>query len=460
MTLLPRTLSLRLALMFALVSVLLSGAIGFYLYQSLQREVAWRDDQALLGRVQRMQALIHDSQSIEALRARPQLYENMLGNRDNVLWIVDAAGQLLIDVNPLALPLPHLPPASAPQLGDSPSNPALRLAWIDVPGAERGLTLIAGKLVDEREQMLSAYRFKLWLALSVGAIMAFLLGWLVSQRGLHPVRALATRAAAIDARNLHLRLHEFEQVNELSALSQALNQMLGRLENGFLQLSRFSEDLAHEMRTPLSNLMGQTQQALGRSRSAEEYQDLLVSSQEEYERLARMIDSMLFLARTEQPDASITCEPVDLQALVAQLCEYFEGMAQERGIELVNHCAGAVQADPQLLRRALANLMANALRHALPDSPVTISSAIGPPAATLSVHNLGEPIAPQHLPHLFERFYRCDPSRNQPGDSGGLGLAIVRSIMQAHGGQVEVSSGEAGTVFTLLLPADQGVSRL
>ena len=455
MTLLPRTLSLRLALMFALVSVLLSGAIGVYLYQSLQREVAWRDDQALLGRVQRMQALIHDSESIEALRARPQLYENMLGNRDNVLWIVDDGGHLLIDVNPLALPVPALPPAVEPQLGDSPINPGLRLAWIDVPGAERGLTLIAGKLVDEREQMLGAYRFKLWLALSVGAIMAFLLGWLVSQRGLRPVRALATRAAAIDARNLHLRLHEFEQVNELSALSQALNQMLARLENGFLQLSRFSEDLAHEMRTPLSNLMGQTQQALGRGRSAEEYQDLLVSSQEEYERLARMIDSMLFLARTEQPNASIARESVDLQALAAQLCEYFEGMAQERGIELVNQCAGAVQADPHLLRRALANLMANALRHALPDSPVTISSAISPAAATrLSVHNLGEPIAAQHLPHLFERFYRCDPSRNQPGDSGGLGLAIVRSIMQAHGGQVEVSSDEAGTVFTLLLPAD------
>ncbi len=453
MTLLPRTLSLRLALMFALVSVLLSGAIGFYLYQSLQREVAWRDDQALLGRVQRMQALIHDSESIEALRARPQLYENMLGNRDNVLWIVDAAGQLLIDVNPLALPLPQLPPTSAPQLGDSPGNPALRLAWIDVPGAERGLTLIAGKLVDEREQMLSAYRFKLWLALSVGAVMAFLLGWLVSQRGLRAVRALATRAAAIDARNLHLRLHEFEQVNELSALSHALNQMLARLENGFLQLSRFSEDLAHEMRTPLSNLMGQTQQALGRGRSAEEYQDLLVSSQEEYERLARMIDSMLFLARTEQPNASIAREPVDLQALVAQLCEYFEGMAQERGIELINHCVGTVQADPHLLRRALANLLANALRHALPDSPVTISSVISPGAVTrLAVHNLGEPIASQHLPHLFERFYRCDPSRNQPGDSGGLGLAIVHSIMQAHGGQVEVASSKAGTTFTLSLP--------
>lgn len=449
MRLFPRNLSLRLALMFALVSVLLSGAIGLYLYQSLQREVAWRDDQALLGRVQRMQALINDSESVEALQARPQLYENMLGNRDNVLWIVDDAGRLLIDVNPLAMPLPALPPAPAPTLANSPNDPSLRLAWIDVPGTDRRLTLIAGKLTDERAQMLSAYRVKLWMALSVGAVLAFLLGWLVSLHGLRPVRELAARAAAIDVRNLHLRLREHEQVSELSDLSRALNQMLARLESGFAQLSRFSEDLAHEMRTPLSNLMGQTQQALGRDRSVEEYQELLVSSQEEYERLARMIDSMLFLARTEQPNASISREPVDLQALVAQLCEYFEGMGEERGIVLVNRSVGIVHADPQLLRRALANLVANALRYARPDSVVTISSRVDSARCTVSVHNFGEPIAAEHLPFLFERFYRCDPSRNQPGDSGGLGLAIVRSIMQAHGGEVEVSSDQSGTVFTL-----------
>ncbi|MBC3951762.1 heavy metal sensor histidine kinase [Pseudomonas folii] len=453
MTLWPRTLSLRLAFMFSLVSVLLLGAVGFYLYQSLQREITWRDDQALLGRVQRMQALITDSDSIDTLRRRPQLYENMLGNRDNVLWIVDDAGQLLIDVNPLALPVPELPPASSPQLGDSPGDKSLRLAWFDVPSSGRHLTLIAGKLVNEREQMLGAYRMKIWIALLVGAVLAFLLGWMVSQRGLRPVRQLATRAASIDVQHLHLRLQAFKDVNELSTLSHALNQMLARLEDGFAQLTRFSEDLAHEMRTPLSNLMGQTQQTLGRSRSPEVYQELLVSNQEEYERLARMIDSMLFLARTEQPKASINRQQIDLHALVAQLCDYFEGMGEDRGIELINQSQGTLNADPELLRRALANLIANALRYATSNTPVTIGSTLSSGGLEVYVHNIGEPIGAEHLPHLFERFYRCDPSRNQPGDSGGLGLAIVRSIMQAHGGQVSVTSDSTGTVFTLFLPA-------
>lgn len=123
-----------------------------------------------------------------------------------------------------------------------------------------------------------------------------------------------------------------EQVQELQQLGEALNQMLARLEDGFGRLSRFSEDLAHEMRTPLNNLMGQTELALRKTRSTDDYQALLASNLEEYERLARMIDNMLFLARAEHPDAAVQREPIDLHALVAQLCDYFEGMAEERGI--------------------------------------------------------------------------------------------------------------------------------
>jgi two-component system heavy metal sensor histidine kinase CusS len=314
------------------------------------------------------------------------------------------------------------------------------------------LTLIAGKLLGEREQMLGVYRLRLWLAMSVGALLAFAFGWWVSQRGLHPVRLLAKRAAAIDVQHLHLRLDEFSELNELKLLCNALNQMLARLEDGFAQLSRFSEDLAHEMRTPLGNLMGHTQQTLRRSRSIEDYQNLLVSNQEEYERLARMIDSMLFLARTEQPNACVTFEHINLDDLIEQLCEYFEGVAQERDVQLINHAQGQLLGDPGLIRRALANLLANALRYATPNSAVTISSRVLEHRLDITVHNHGEPIAAEHLPRLFERFYRCDPSRNQPDDSGGLGLAIVRSIMQLHGGCITVDSTDAGTSFHLEFP--------
>ena len=452
-----RALSLRLALLFALVSVLLLGALGLYLYQSLQREIAWRDDQALVGRVERMGALIGDSDSIGALRQRPQLYANMLGNQDNLLWVLDSAGRPLIEINPVHLPAPVLAPGAGVQLQDSPGAEPARLAWQHVVHEGQPLTLVAGNLLAVRAQMLAAYRLKLWLALGAGALLAFGLGWLVSQRGLRPVRTLAARAAAIDVQHLHLRVQGTEQVQELQQLGEALNQMLARLEDGFGRLSRFSEDLAHEMRTPLNNLLGHTELALRKTRSSDDYQALLASNLEEFQRLARMIDNMLFLARAEQPDAAAQREAIDLHALVAQLCDYFEGTAEERGIMLVNAAQGTLQAEPQLLRRALANLLANALRYGSADSPVQIGctlveSAQNGQTLEISVHNQGVPMAAEHLPRLFDRFYRCDPARAQPGDSGGLGLAIVRSILQMHGGTVRVESSTSGTRFVLVFP--------
>ena len=477
----PQSLSLRLALMFALVSVLLLGALGLYLYHALEREIAWRDDQALAGRVERMGALIGDSDSIDALRQRPQLYANMLGNQGNLLWVLDGAGQPLIEINPTRLPVPVLPAGNGVQLQDSAGAGAggdsgARLAWQQVRHEGQPLTLVAGRLLAERAQMLAAYRLKLWLALGMGALLAFGLGWAVGLRGLRPVRTLAARAAAIDVQHLHLRLQGAGQVQELAQLGDALNRMLARLEDGFGRLSRFSEDLAHEMRTPLNNLMGQTELALRKARSSDDYQALLASNLEEYQRLARMIDNMLFLARAEQPDAAAERQAIDLHALVAQLCDYFEGMAEERGIALVNGAHGTLHADPQLLRRALANLVANALRYGAADSPVQIGCAFDSNAGSdkgsqtgktgqtrpkgnssavveISVSNQGAAIAPEHLPRLFDRFYRCDPARAEPGDSGGLGLAIVRSIVQLHGGTVRVSSDAGGgTRFTLVFP--------
>jgi two-component system heavy metal sensor histidine kinase CusS len=448
MSLWPRSLSLRLALAFALVAVVLLGAIGLYLYRSLEREIVWRDDQALLGRLERMQALLDDSASIDALRQRPQLYENMLGNRDSLLWLLDAQGRALIEINPARLPIPTLPAGDAAALTDTDGA---RLAWRRLPG-EAGLTLVAGRLLAEREQMLAAYRVKLWWALSLGALLASVLGWLISRRALRPVRQLTRQALAIDVQHLHLRLDDSTVPNELEPLRVALNQMLDRLEQGFARLSRFSEDLAHEMRTPLGNLMGQTQQLLHRARAAEDYQALLASNQEEYERLARMIDNMLFLARAEQPAAAIERQRFALPALVEQLCDYFEGVAEDRGIQLLDETEGELCGDPELIRRALANLLANALRYGASDSPVRIVSGSEDGWRSVSVINLGPAIPAEHLPRLFDRFYRCDPSRAEPGDSGGLGLAIVRSIMQLHGGEVEVSSDAQATVFTLRLP--------
>lgn len=453
---LPGSIGMRLAVWFTLASVLVLGTLGLYLYQSLERELAWRDDIALAGRVERMRALLDDSASIDALRSRPQLYANMLGNRDSVLWLVYADGPPLIEVNPAKLPLPSLPVSPTVALADATQGPATRLAWIDVLQDGQRLRLVAGKMLTEREQMLASYRFKLAGALAIGALFSFVIGWVISRCGLFPVRQLAERAAAINVQQLHVRLTErladLPHSHELHALTRALDQMLERLAEGFSQLSRFSEDLAHEMRTPLTNLMGHTQQTLRKERSVEEYQDLLASNQEEYEHLARMIDSMLFLARSEQSAAAIVCKEIDLSAMAAHLVEYFEGVAEERGVVFTVQASATLYADRLLVQRAMANLLANALRYGAADSTVTISAHAGEKVVELAVHNTGAAIDGRHLPRIFERFYRCDPARSKPDDTGGLGLAIVRSIMQLHGGTATVASDADGTCFTLHFP--------
>lgn len=454
----PSSLSLRLSLLFALASLVVLGGIGAYLYQTLHQQLAWRDDQMLKGRLQRMEALLEDGESIAALRRRPQLYANMLGNQDSLLWLLDDHGRVLIEVNPAALAVPALPASPTVRLGEHPGRVPARLAWQTLSQEGRALTLVAGKRLAERERMLAAYRQRLWLALGAGALLSFALGWGLCRRGLAPVRRLAVRARTIDVRHLNQRLAAEGEVEELRSLSLALNQMLARLEEGFAQLSRFSEDLAHEMRTPLSNLLGHTQQMLQRERPAEDYRHLLASHVEEYERLSRMIESMLFLARTEDPARAMPRETVDLRRLVAQLVDYFEGPAEDDGRELINDALGTVVANPDLLRRALANLIANALRYGRSATAVRIATRRRADELAIGVHNQGEPIAPAERARLFERFYRGDPARSRAEGSGGLGLAIVRSIAQWHDGEVRVESGPGGTTFWFVLPAPEAVS--
>lgn len=455
MSMILRSLSLRLGLAFALVGTLLLGGIGVYLYQSLQREIAWRDDQALLGRLERVQLLLQTSPDLNAPTTRPELYANMLGNTQHFLWVLDGDARTLVSINPANLPLPPLTATPEPVFHQDEAG-TYRLVVQQVEVNQRSLTLIAGHLLTERNLMLSAYRSNLMAVLGVGSVLVFLLGFWISQRGLRTLRLLARQAGEIDSEHLHHRLHTSSRYTELDTLVSSFNQALARLEEGFAQLTRFSGDLAHEMRTPLNNLIGQTQQSLSRSRSAEQYEQLLESNLEEFERLSRMIDSLLFLARCVQPQQSLARQDTDLHALAARLCDYFEGMADEHQLALNNQCTGQLLVEPEMLTRALANLLANAIRYAEPGSTISMTSHTEAGQTVISVHNRGIGIAEEHLPRLFDRFYRVDPSRSRPGDSGGLGLAIVEAIMGLHGGEVRVSNVDAGVRFDLCFPATPG----
>jgi two-component system heavy metal sensor histidine kinase CusS len=456
------SLTWRAALAFAVTCAAVLGLAALALYRSLEAEIAWRDDVALMGRLEQVRALLQDSDSLGALQQRPRLYQNMLGNQDSLLLVGRERSADVISINPHGDALPSLPPLPVgvpPGRSDvvlwAPDHgPALLL----LAGAAQGpqgeaLQVTVGKRLDERTAMLARYRLRVYLTVAGGSVLALLLGFVLLRRALRPLGKMADDVARIDLRSLDRRLHLERLPQELHLPVHALNGMLERLEDSFARLAQFSADLAHEMRTPLHTLLASNGQALSQARTVTDYQDLLASNVEEFERLNRMVANLLFLARADHGDCPLTRGPIDLATLGTELCDYFEALAEDRGLTLRNGLSGTLRADLPLLQRALANLLANAVRHATEGTRIDLRSRATPDALVLEVANQGLSIAPEHLPRLFERFYRVAEHRTDPGDSGGLGLALVQSIMGLHAGTVQVTSKHGETVFSLVFAA-------
>jgi two-component system heavy metal sensor histidine kinase CusS len=248
---------------------------------------------------------------------------------------------------------------------------------------------------------------------------------------------------------------------ELHTLADTFNQMLDRLEGSFVRLSRCSADLAHELRTPVYSLRGEVEVALSKPRTLEEYREVLGSNLEECGRLAHMIDRLLFLARAENPETQVKKETCDVRQELAAVCEFYGLSASEAGVRLTAAVEEKVQADLDraLFQRAVGNVVANALAHTPPGGSVTLIATGDDRSTCIEVADTGCGIPAAHLPHVFDRFYRGDPTRSSKNGSVGLGLAIARSIMDLHGGTVEIASEvERGTRVTLIFPRKAGAS--
>ena len=304
--------------------------------------------------------------------------------------------------------------------------------------------------IEHHQAFMMAFQRNLLLAIAAGIGLTVLLGWIAARRGLAPVRDMAKVTQGISASHLGERIPTKTVPPELIDLATAFNEMLARLEGSFKRLSEFSSDLAHELRTPISNLMTQTQVAISKERSADEYREVLYSNLEEYERLARMISDMLFLAKADNGLIMPSTETVDLVTEIQELFAFYEAFAEEKNVRLILEGEGNVKGNKLMLRRAMSNLLSNAIRYSPRDGTVKVAidhSQLG--TLKLTVENLGETIAPEHLPRLFDRFYRVDPSRQKSSDGAGLGLAITKSIIEAHKGRIQAFSSNGSTQFEI-----------
>lgn len=324
--------------------------------------------------------------------------------------------------------------------------------WADGEGGTIHLALD----ITHRTHFFEMIRQWFIYTLIISAILSGLLGYAFIGRGLTPISRLSKTSSTITANCLHTRISAESVPAELHELVGSFNAMLARLDDSFLRLSSFSADIAHELRTPLNSMLTQTEVALMKDRTGEEYKDTLLSTLEELRRMSRMVDDMLFLAKADNGMITPDVEDHDLATIASSVLEYYQYAADEKGIKLVMHCSGStrVQGGSLMLRRAIANMISNAVRYGAQNSAIDIGVSRTSQWVSLKVSNHGPTIPTQHVDKLFDRFYRVDTARREGSTlNAGLGMAITRSIIDAHKGSIDCRSADGITTFEMKLPA-------
>jgi len=292
----------------------------------------------------------------------------------------------------------------------------------------------------------------LFIAVLFGGVVASaLIAIVVTRRGLRPLREMTESLHRIGPDQLKQRIGSIGWPRELQPLAIAFDQMLKRLDDSFTRLSQFSADLAHELRTPIANMLGETQVALTRDRTAAEYRETLESTVAECERLSRIVDNLLFVARVDAASEPIARKQFDARAEVEKIAEFYQTVADDHHVTITCSGNGQIYADPDLFERAVGNLLDNALRFTPENGSIRIALCENEADFEVAVSDNGCGIAAQHLPRVFDRFYRAESSRSS--DGAGLGLALVKSIVDLHGGSAIIESQLGhGTIVKLVFP--------
>ena len=451
----PRSIAARLVVLFTLSAVLLLCAGLGLLYWIVIEHAFEEDNEVLADKVFAMRS------NLEAAAGPQSLQEEVTALRagERVAYfvrILDPAGNLVAEtpgMNEL-LPRDLFPPVES--LGQEPRSMRkvgrlFALTSVRQVAGGQPYTLHVAQDRSLDDQFTRDFALLLAGVIAGGVVASAVIARTVTKRGLQPLAEMTRSLERVGPTRLHERVPPAGWPRELQPLVLAFDHMLDRLEDSFTRLSQFSADLAHELRTPVANLRGQSEVALRRPRTPEEYREVIESNVAECERLSGIIDNLLFLARAEASNQTVERTSFDGAAALAKIADYYATVAEERQIAV--NCAGAgeVCADPTLFGRAVSNLVENALRYTPDGGRIEIAIAQRNGDAEVSVRDNGAGIPAQHLPRIFDRFYRVDSSRSSRGT--GLGLAMVKSIAALHGGSARVESEVGhGTTATLVFP--------
>ena len=449
-----RSIATRLVVMFALGAALTFTLVGAALYGVLSREIMRSQDAALETNLQNMRYSIErvgDSEHWPRLSAR---WDSLTPADGSVrLWVVSSVPRFSYgkDVDRVAGATTDA--SGHGELSLRPGGRTYRIlarqlpAYADRPPVE----VMVGVAKAPYEHTLDAFLGAFALLSLGGAGLVMLLGAWIARIGLRPLQRLSAEARELRPQELAQRLQAQALPVELEDLAVAFNGALGRLEAAYRQLEAFNADVAHELRTPLANMIGGTQVVLARKRSAPEFEEALQSNLEELERLRSIVNDMLFLARADRGEAATGLADAGVAHEVHMTIDFFEPLLDEAGMSVAveGELAARATMNVPLFRRALSNLLQNAIEHAAPAARLVVSISNRAESVWIAVSNPGPPIGAEHLPRLFDRFYRVDTARHDQGEvhGHGLGLAIVKAVATMHGGTVAADS--AGGVTTV-----------
>ncbi|MBL8346334.1 MAG: heavy metal sensor histidine kinase [Rubrivivax sp.] len=434
-----RRLSTWLALQGLLVALLVSTtviAVSYWVLQSRQKEELQVKTDVI------RHALSETAEAADLTELRHKLDDFLVGHEDMALTVRTLAGQVLF--------------APARTRRVSSNDARLRaIHWQDTwPSSPVGRVMVDLTLdVGRDDALLWRLGVTLVVASLAGAGIVGVTGYMLVARGLRPVRRLSSQVESMALDRAGLRLDGSGQPQELTPLVQRFNDLLTRVEQAYAQLEGFNADVAHELRTPLTTLIGSSELALQRDRPADELREVIAANLEDLRRLAVIVNDMLFLSQADR-GAPARRERVDsLCAALHEIVDYHEAALLERNLTAVCQGDAAGLFDISLIRRALSNLLSNATRYATPGSVVRVQIEALPGQVRISVVNEGPLIDAEHLPKLFDRFYRVDRSRRRSGANYGLGLAIVAAIARMHRGEPFAQSDRGVTSIGLHVPS-------
>ena len=455
----PPSLALRLTLLFGVAAVVVFSGFGWFIEDSIKRHFAAGDTSELEVVAQAVgKALFTDLPKHDFDSLKRRFDDILVGHHGASLHITDPVGKTIYtstgpDLSELTISTSNADDGLMRNWSDGRQNFRVLTRHLrDIPPATgQGYIIAVAVPIDYHLRFLKDFRYTLWLMIASGIAITSLMGWIAVRQGHAPLHEIVTRIRRISANELNTRLSPEELPEELADLAVSFNGMLGRMEEAFLRLSNFSADIAHDLRTPVTSMMTQTQVALSRARTVDEYREILYSNIEEHEHMAQMINDMLFLAQADNGLGMANVTDVELASEVQTVFEYYEAWAEESDVTLTVEGTARASGDQLMLRRMLGNLLSNAIHHTPPGKAVrVVLGTTENGEISIEIENPGVEIPPEHLPKLFDRFYRIDPSRQEGGT--GLGLAIVKSIIDAHGGKIIATSSEGLTRFHIILP--------